>query len=157
MVLHCYANWWFCKRVVLDCHTICMKLFWVHQGVIYCFTHPDRFVEYWDRGLPCLRIVICCGCLKYWYCLYGIICVSVWRDVTLIACKTHDDAVGAANNCFCVWIHLHFSVDHWSSALGWYLSLSSLKSRYIAPRRWMNPCDAPQSAIFSCCASQCDE
>ena len=95
MVLCCYENWGFCKRVFLEFHPICTQLVGVHQGVIHGFTHLDRFVEDYDSFLPCLRIVVFCVCLNYWHCLYGIVCVSVWRNVTFLARKMHDDAVGA--------------------------------------------------------------
>ena len=99
MVLCYYENWGFYKRVVSDCHTICMQLVGFHQGVIRVFTHTYPFFEDSDCGIPCLRIVVCCGCLNYWNCLAGLVCVSVWSDVTLIARKMHDDAVGTAKNC----------------------------------------------------------
>ena len=87
MVLHCYKKWGFCKKFVLDCHTICTQLFGVHQGVIYDCTQPYCFVEDQDSGHSCLRIVVYCDCLKYWHYLYDLVCVSVWHNVTLLARK----------------------------------------------------------------------
>ena len=157
MVIRCYVNWGFWKRVVLDCHPICTQLVEFNQSVIHGFTHTDRFVEDYDCGLPYLRILIYCGYLNYWHCQYGLVCVSVWCNATFLARKMHDNAVGSANNYFLVWIQIHCVVDHWSSALVQYLPFTSLKSRYIVPRRCMNPRNALQSAISPCCASRCDE
>ena len=109
------------------------------------------------HGIPCIRVVVCCGCLNYCQSLYDFVCVSVWRDVTFLARKIHDDVFRAAENCVRVWIHLHRAVYHWSSALGWYLPLPILKSRYIVPLSWINSHDALQYTIVSCCASQCDK
>ena len=60
-------------------------------------------------------------------------------------------------NCLHMRIQIHSAVEHWSLALDRYLPLLRLKSRDIAPRCWINPRGAPQSAIVSCCVSRCDK
>ena len=128
-----------------------------HRGVIHGFTHPCCFVGDYNCGLPCLRIALCCDCVNYCHCLYGLVCVSIWRDITFLARKMHDDAVGVEKNPLRVQIQLHRAVDQLSSAFGCYLPLSSFKTTNNAPRRWMIHHNALQSDIFPCCASHCDE
>ena len=41
-----------------------------------------------------------------------LIHVSVWCDVTFLTRKVHENAVGSANNCVRVQIHIHHALDH---------------------------------------------
>ena len=157
MALYCYKNWGFCKRVVLECHPICTKLVIFHQCVIHGCTHLDRFVKDYDCSLTCIRIFLCCVYINYWNCLYCSVRAIVWCDVTFLACKIHDDTVGAAKKCARMWINIHCAVDHWSLVLDRYLPLPRLKARNIAPLLRLNPCNASKSAIVSCGASCCDK
>ena len=93
------------------------NLVWVDKGVLHLISHPCCIIKDKYCFLFSLKIVICCGCLKTWHTFYCLMCIRVWRHITLFTCVVHDDAIRFTYNSAGIGVQFYMGVHNGPSGL----------------------------------------
>lgn len=87
------------KGVVLNGEPVSSELIRIDKGVIHLVAHPERLVQYKDRRLSSLLVVVSSGCLDNRYTFDCFVRFGVRRYITFFSCEVHDGTVGSAYDC----------------------------------------------------------